>query len=85
MINSFLVFFTVIFQTSLVCLREEGEKATINALSACTCSDHEIIAELEENGEGIQEIIYALGAPSGGGGDDFGKEVINISNGIIPV
>ena len=56
----------MIVQTSLVCLREEGHRATISSHSTCTCSQ-EILTEVEENGEGIQEIIDVLvqDCPSG--------------------
>ena len=41
--------------------------ATSTSYSACTCFQ-DILAEVEENGEGIQEIIDVLGGGSGGGG-----------------
>ena len=65
----------MIVQTSLVCLREEGHRATISSHSTCTCSQ-EILTEVEDIGEGIQEIIDVLGGGSdigGGGGVEFGQ------------
>ena len=41
--------------------------ATSTSYSACTCFQ-DILAEVEEHGEGIQEIIDVLGGGSGGGG-----------------
>ena len=64
-----LFFFTLIVQTTMVCERKAGHMASIMTHSACTCSQ-DIIAEVEENGEGIQEIIDVLA--SGGGGGSIG-------------
>ena len=53
----------------MVCERKAGQMASVMTHSACTCSQ-DIIAEVEENGEGIQEIIDVLG--SGGDGGSIG-------------
>ena len=39
--------------------------------SACTCFQ-DILAEVEENGEGLQEIMDVIGGGSGGGGGSVG-------------
>ena len=65
----------MIVQTSLVCEMRDG-LATVVASSACTCFQ-EILTEVEENGEGIQEIIDVLesgdGSAIGGGGGGSGE------------
>ena len=72
MIN-ILFCFTLIVQTTVVCEKKDGHMATATPYSACTCFQ-EILTEVEENGEGIQEIIDVLesgdGSVIGGGGSE---------------
>ena len=58
----------MIVQTTLVCEKKVGHMASIKSFSSCTCYE-EILTEVEENGDGIEEIIDVLasgGVPSGG-------------------
>ena len=48
----------------------DGEMASIGFSTVNTCYQ-ELLAEVEENGEGIQEIIDVLGWGSSGGGDAY--------------
>ena len=51
----------------MVCEKMDGDMASIQLSSVNACFQ-ELLAEVEENGEGIQEIIDVLGGGSSGGG-----------------
>ena len=55
----------------MVCEKKDGHMASPMSYSACTCFQ-DILAEVEENGEGLQEIMDVIGGGSGGGGGSVG-------------